>query len=111
MANLATAEEGALRRAFQKVSARSSSAEAQWKKSEPRITRLLYMARRLDLGPLRLRDVAEHFEVSLRTVQRDMDVLLCSDWPIQETDEPGVYRMAGGMYTECMGCILNPDKA
>lgn len=86
--------------------------QAQWQRAEPRIVRLLDMIRRLDQGQLRLRDVADRFEISLRTVQRDLDVLLCSDWPIQEADEPGVYQFLEGWHSLCLRCgLLNPELA
>lgn len=85
---------------------------AQWRRAEPRIVRLLDMIRRLDQGQLRLRDVAERFGVSLRTVQRDLDVLLCSDWPIQDTGEPGVCQFVDGWHSLCLRSgLLNTGLA
>lgn len=57
---------------------------------------MMYMLRCLDEDGVRLRDVAEHFEVSLRTIQRDMDVLFASDFTIEDGDKPGTYKFPPG---------------
>lgn len=67
-----------------------------WRKKERQIHRLMYMLHCLDTSTLRLRDVADHFEVSLRTVQRDLEVLLVADYIIEDGDEPGEYRFPKG---------------
>ncbi len=108
-ASLPVATVDGLRGAFARVSD-SPGNKALWQRAEPRIVRLLDMIRRLDQGQLRLRDVAERFDVSLRTVQRDLGVLLCSDWPIQDAGEPGVYQFLDGWHSPCLRCgLLNPE--
>lgn len=110
-ARLPVATVDGLRAAFARGSD-SPGNKALWQRAEPRIVRLLDMIRRLDQGQLRLSDVAERFEVSLRTVQRDLDVLLCSDWPIQEAGEPGVYQFLDGWHSLCLRCgLINPELA
>lgn len=70
--------------------------KAVWEKRERQIVRLMYMLKCLDASELRMRDVAERFEVSLRTAQRDLEVLLMADYPIQDGSEPGTYRFPQG---------------
>ena len=62
-----------------------------WAKKERQIQRLMYMLHCLDTSVLRIREVAERFDVSLRTVQRDLEVLLMADYIIEDGPEPGTY--------------------
>lgn len=77
-------------------SARVPKSRAIWQKKERQIQRLMYMLHRLDTSELRLRDVVERFEVSMRTAQRDLEVLLTADYAIEDGDEPGVYKFPDG---------------
>lgn len=81
---------------------RPSNARKAWHKKEPRMHRMMYMLYRLDTSVLRLRDVAERFDVSLRTVQRDFQILLAGDYPIVDGDEPGTYKLPKGCKTHDM---------
>jgi len=66
---------------------------AIWEKTERRIVRLVYMMRILESGrSFLLRNIAKEFDVSLRTVQRDMEVLEMGGFPIM-TDKKGSYRL------------------
>ena len=76
--------------------ARVPKSKAIWQKRERQITRMMYMLQCLDTSELRLRDVAERFEVSVRTIQRDLDVLLAADFTIEDGDKPGTYRFPKG---------------
>jgi hypothetical protein len=75
---------------------RPPKSKAVWEKKERQIVRLMYMLKCLDASELRIRDVAERFEVSPRTVQRDLEVLLMAEYPIQDASEPGTYRFPKG---------------
>lgn len=57
---------------------------------------MMHMLRLLDSGGLRVRDVAAHFEVSPRTVQRDLEVLAMAGYPVQDGVEPGTYVFPKG---------------
>ncbi len=65
-------------------------------KRERQIVRMMHMLRLLDSGGLRVRDVAAHFEVSPRTVQRDLEVLAMAGYPVQDGVEPGTYVFPKG---------------
>jgi len=67
-----------------------------WQKKEPQMRRLMYMLYRLEHSVLRLKDVAEHFDVSQRTVQRDFQVLMSGDYIILDGEEPGTYTFPKG---------------
>lgn len=76
--------------------ARVPKSKAIWEKRVRQIVRMMYMLQCLDTSELRLRDVAERFEVSVRTIQRDLDVLLAADFTIEDGDKPGTYRFPKG---------------
>lgn len=67
-----------------------------WEKRERQIVRLMFMLKLLDESVLRLRDVTDRFEVSLRTVQRDLEVLLMAGYIIVDGPEPGTYAFPKG---------------
>jgi predicted DNA-binding transcriptional regulator YafY len=56
----------------------------------------MFMLKLLDESVLRLRDVTDRFEVSLRTVQRDLEVLLMAGYMIIDGPEPGTYTFPKG---------------
>ena len=70
--------------------------KAAWEKRERQIVRLMFMLKRLDDSVLRLHDVTDRFEVSLRTVQRDLEVLLMAGYIIIDGPEPGTYAFPKG---------------
>lgn len=76
--------------------ARPRKSKAVCDKKEPQIHRFMYMLHCLDTSTLSLRDVAERFGVSLRTVQRDLEVLCMADYVIEPVGEPGVYKFPKG---------------
>ena len=71
--------------------------KAACEKRERQIVRLMHMLRRLDSGGLRIRDVAAHFEVSVRTIQRDLEVLAMAGYPIRDGAESGTYVFPKGV--------------
>lgn len=76
--------------------ARVPRSKTIWAKKERQIQRLMYMLHCLDTSTLRLRDVAERFGISLRTAQRDLEVLLMADYVILDGAEPGTYLFPKG---------------
>lgn len=76
--------------------ARRKEGRDDCEKRERQIVRLMHMLRLLDSGGLRVRDVAAHFEVSPRTIQRDLEVLAMAGYPIQDGAEPGAYVFPKG---------------
>jgi len=67
---------------------------AAYRRPEKRIIRMMYMLCQLENAPpLRLQDVAREFEASVRTIQRDFNVLLMAGHPIIGPDENGGYRL------------------
>ena len=76
--------------------AKPSQTKETWEKRERQIVRLMFMLKRLDESVLRLRDVTDRFEVSLRTVQRDVEVLLMAGYIIIDGPEPGTYAFPKG---------------
>jgi predicted DNA-binding transcriptional regulator YafY len=57
----------------------------------------MYMLRQLETAsPLRLKTVAREFETSVRTIQRDLNVLLMAGHPIGGPDETGGYQLPDG---------------
>lgn len=76
--------------------AKPPQAKAPWEKRERQIIRLMFMLKCLDDSVLRLRAVMSRFEVSLRTVQRDLEVLLLAGYIIIDGPEPGTYVFPKG---------------
>jgi len=67
-----------------------------WEKRERQIVRLMFMLKLLDESLLRLRDVTDRFDVSLRTAQRDLEVLLMAGYIIIDGPKPGTYVFPKG---------------
>ncbi len=64
-----------------------------FEKKERQIVRLMFMLARLDRNePLKVREVAQEFRVTHRTIQRDLELLLMAGYPVVESGEPGQYR-------------------
>lgn len=76
--------------------AKPPQSKAVWEKRERQIVRLMFMIKCLDDTGLRLRDVMNRFEVSLRTAQRDLEVLLMAGYLIEDGAEPGTYLFPKG---------------
>jgi len=71
--------------------------EKRYEKKENQIVRLVYMIHQLENGKtVRLANVAEKFGVSLRTVQRDLQVLEMAYVPIVDGKHPGSYKLVEG---------------
>lgn len=87
---------------------RAPKSQEVWRKKERQISRLMYMLHCLDSSGLRLRDVADRFDITMRTVQRDLEVLLAADYFIEDGDEPGTYRFPAGYRSYCAHCLDNP---
>jgi hypothetical protein len=67
---------------------------AAFRRPEKRIIRMMYMLQKLENEPpLRLQDVAQEFGASVRTIQRDMQVLLMAGHPIVGPDGNGGYHI------------------
>ena len=63
-----------------------------FEKKERQILRILWMLRLLDRGKeVALRDVATEFDTSLRTVQRDVELIFMAGWPLEPAAK-GTYR-------------------
>ncbi len=70
---------------------------ASYERVESRIVRIMWMARELQsAGGLRLRDAAKEFQTSVRTIQRDIEVLEMAGYMIFDGHERGTYLMDSG---------------
>jgi len=57
--------------------------KAKWERTERRIVRLMYMVRLFDCDiPFKVSEIASEFDVSKRTIQRDISVLEMANYPI-----------------------------
>ncbi len=66
-----------------------------WEKTERRIVRLIYMMRILDSGnSFKTSEIAKEFSVSIRTIQRDLEILEMSGAPIMN-DKRGKHWLPG----------------
>lgn len=64
-----------------------------FEKKERQIIRLMYALAKLDQGhSIRVRDLAKEFQVSKRTILRDMELFQMAEYPIEPTGRPGEYR-------------------
>lgn len=64
-----------------------------FEKKERQIIRLMYALSKLDQGhSIRVRDIAKEFQVTKRTILRDMELFMMAGYPIEPTGRPGEYR-------------------
>lgn len=62
--------------------------KARWEKTERRLVRLMHMVRLLDTGiPFTVKEIATEFQVTKRTIQRDIGVLEMAGYPILRDSE------------------------
>ena len=86
-------DENFLKFLFLRLRATVARQRAIHEKTERRMLRLMYVLRQLEVQQsLRLQDVAHTFETSLRTVQRDLQLLIMAGHPIDGPDKTGAYR-------------------
>jgi len=83
-------------RELMRRAAQTPKSKAVWEKRERQIVRLMVMLKSLETSELRMRDIVERFDISPRTAQRDLEVLLMADYPIQDGSEPGTYVFPKG---------------
>ena len=64
-----------------------------FEKKERQIVRLMYALSKLDQGhSIRVGDIAKEFQVTRRTILRDMELFMMAGYPIEPTGRPGEYR-------------------
>lgn len=69
-----------------------------WSKTERRIVRIMYMLREMDMGrTIRTAEIAREFDVTQRTIQRDIALMEMSCYPIIR-EKRGQYRLPEGFH-------------
>lgn len=91
---LADAEHASLKFLMLRLRAATERRHAVWERAERRIVRILWMVRELQ-GPegLRLRHASREFGVTVRTIQRDLEVLMMAGYAVGDGAGRGTYVM------------------
>src|SRR4051812_50104833 len=78
-----------------------------------RATRLVSLLLLLQLrGQLTAQELASHFEVSVRTIHRDVESLAAAGVPVEAVRGPaGGYRLSGGYRTKLTGLTAEEAEA